>query len=151
MYARIRLIQSGCAEIPIRTNTIPALSSSERGRKAERIPIGKARRSQKMNPPKMSEPVTGAARPISSVTGSRVTREVPRSPWTRLQTKVPYSLTSESCSSPEVSFRSEPGVCTVRKPRRTVWLLPGRMKKRTYVYSVTIRKSTAAQPRRLIR
>ena len=47
--------------MPIRTNVIEVLSKTERGRNAERIPIGSAISSQTITPPKTSEPVTGAA------------------------------------------------------------------------------------------
>ena len=60
-YAKISPIQSGCAEMPMRTNVIAARSKSDLGRRAERIPMGIASRSQKNAPPNTSEAVTGAA------------------------------------------------------------------------------------------
>ena len=54
-YDRSSPSQTGCAEIPISTNTIAPLSNSDRGRRAERIPIGSAISIQRMAPPMTSE------------------------------------------------------------------------------------------------
>ena len=72
-------IQIGCAETPIRTNVIEARSNSDRGRNAERIPIGSAMSIQAIAPPKTSDAVTGAALPTSELTDSRFANERPRS------------------------------------------------------------------------
>ena len=60
-------IQTTGSEIPNSTKTIAALSSSERGRSAERIPIGSASSIQRIAPPNTSEAVTGAASRIDLV------------------------------------------------------------------------------------
>ena len=60
-YAPSSPIHTGCAEMPTRTPIIESRSSSERGRSAERIPIGIDTRSQMTMPPKTSDAVTGAA------------------------------------------------------------------------------------------
>ena len=70
-------IQTGCAEIPIRTKTIATLSKSERGRSAERTPMGMASKSQKKAPPKTSEAVTGAAFATIEFTSWRFANERP--------------------------------------------------------------------------
>ncbi len=70
-------IQTGCAATPMSTNTIAARSSSDRGRTAERIPIGSEIASQKIAPPKTSDAVTGAVRAITSFTSSRLTNDSP--------------------------------------------------------------------------
>src|ERR671925_2108159 len=74
---RIRPIQTGCAEIPISTNTMADRSNSDRGRSAERIPIGTAISIQTTAPPNTREAVTGAASFTISVTGWRVAYERP--------------------------------------------------------------------------
>jgi hypothetical protein len=61
----------------MRTNVIEALSNSERGRRAERIPIGTASSIQNTTPPKTSDALTGAARRTMSFTSCRVANEVP--------------------------------------------------------------------------
>ena len=60
-YANKSPIQTGCALIPISTNTIDIRSSSDRGRSAERIPTGNAINIQKTAPPNTNDAVTGAA------------------------------------------------------------------------------------------
>ena len=131
MYARTRPIQSGCADTPISTKTMPNLSISERGLRAEMSPIGIAISSQTTAPPMTSDIVTGAARPITSTTGCRLRCETPKSPCTTCETKEPYSRTIEPPSIPTVSRSVVPW--STRKPRRIVSLLPGMTKKRTYV------------------
>ena len=70
---------------------MPARSISERGRRAEMIPIGIESVSQKMAPPKTSAAVTGAARRTMSLTSCRLTNDSPSdcSP-TSCQRKRPY-------------------------------------------------------------
>src|SRR3954468_8607043 len=60
-WARIRPIQTAGAETPIRTKTIVVRSGIERGRSAERMPVGIASNVQKNAPPKTSDAVTGAS------------------------------------------------------------------------------------------
>ena len=60
-YANSRPIQTGCALIPINTNTIDIRSNSDLGRNAERIPTGNAINIQNTAPPNTSDAVTGAA------------------------------------------------------------------------------------------
>ena len=62
-------------EIPISTNTIAPLSRSERGLKAERMPIGRAISIHRMTPPKTSDAVTGAAARTISLTSRRFVNE----------------------------------------------------------------------------
>jgi hypothetical protein len=81
-YARMRPIHTGCAEIPISTKTIDVRSSSDRGRSAERIPIGSAISIQRIAPPMTSDAVTGAALSTVWFTLWRLRYERPRSPWT---------------------------------------------------------------------
>jgi hypothetical protein len=81
-YERIRPIQTGWALIPISTKTIENRSRSDLGRRADRIPIGIASRSQKTIPPKSSDAVTGAAFAITWFTLCRFVNERPRSWWT---------------------------------------------------------------------
>ena len=52
-------IQTGCAETPMSTNTMPARSISDRGLIAEMMPTGNESSSQKTAPPNTSEAVTG--------------------------------------------------------------------------------------------
>ena len=80
-YWRIRPIQTTGAEIPIRTKTIEVLSKSERGRSAERIPIGSAIAIQRMTPPRTSEAVTGAACRITLLTSWRLVNDRPSEWW----------------------------------------------------------------------
>ncbi len=54
-------IHTGCALIPMRTNTMAIRSSNDRGRSAERIPTGNAINIQNTAPPNTSDAVTGAA------------------------------------------------------------------------------------------
>jgi hypothetical protein len=56
-----------------------ALSISERGRSAERMPMGMATSRTKIMPPNTRDAVTGAAREISSFTERRLTNEYPSS------------------------------------------------------------------------
>ncbi len=70
-----------------------ALSKSDRGRSAERIPTGSAISSQTITPPKTSEAVTGAALRISVETGVARTNDRPRSPWGRTKTGTPATWT----------------------------------------------------------
>src|SRR5438132_273708 len=76
-YCRIKPIQNGGAEIPIRTNTIALRSNNERGRRAERIPIGSEISIHRMAPPSTSDAVTGAASLITSLTLRRFANEMP--------------------------------------------------------------------------
>ena len=57
--------------MPNRTKTVAARSISDRGRKAESIPMGNAISIQRIAPPKTSEAVTGAASRIVCVTSRR--------------------------------------------------------------------------------
>ena len=75
----------------MRTKTIENLSSSERGRKAERIPIGNAMASQRSVPPTTREIVTGSAEASLSATCWCVANDLPKSPCPMMrQTKWPY-------------------------------------------------------------
>ncbi len=60
-YEKMSPIQTGCADTPIRTNTIAALSTSERGLSAEKIPTESPMIIQRTAPPNTSDAVTGAA------------------------------------------------------------------------------------------
>ena len=71
-HAKISPIHIGCAEIPIRTNVIAPRSKSDRGRRAERTPIGTAISIQKIAPPITSDAVTGAASAMMWLTLSRL-------------------------------------------------------------------------------
>ena len=79
-YESTRPSQIGCADAPISARIIRPLSSSERGRNADRIPIGKAIRNHMTAPPRTSDAVTGTALPITCLTGVPVEIERPRSP-----------------------------------------------------------------------
>src|SRR3954464_13030750 len=78
-YERIRPIHTGCAEIPISTNTIADLSKSDRGFNADRIPIGSAISIHSTAPPSTSDAVTGAAFITVSLTLCRLKYDLPRS------------------------------------------------------------------------
>src|SRR5580765_3538728 len=78
-YARMRPIHTGCAEMPIRTKTIEVLSSSERGRSADRIPTGNAISIHSTAPPITSDAVTGAAFITVAFTLCRLMYDLPRS------------------------------------------------------------------------
>ena len=72
MCPRTRPSHAGCAETPISTKIIPARSSSERGRKAERIPIGNGDQQPDDAPPTTSENVTAGAQRTISLTSCRL-------------------------------------------------------------------------------
>ena len=77
--------------MPISTKIIDARSISDRGRSAERIPIGIERDSQKKAPPNTSDAVTGASCPMMKLTLWRLTYDVPSDSWpTRFQRKIQY-------------------------------------------------------------
>ena len=78
-YDRIRPIHTGCAEIPISTNTIDVRSNSDRGFSADRIPIGNAISIHNIAPPSTSDAVTGAAFITVSFTLCRLKYDLPRS------------------------------------------------------------------------
>src|SRR5689334_7784242 len=80
-YSKIRPIQIGCAETPIRTNTIAVLSISDRGFRAEKIPTERPIIIQRTAPPNTSEAVTGAASLIRWLTLWLVANDSPRSAW----------------------------------------------------------------------
>jgi hypothetical protein len=81
VYSRINPIQTGCADTPIRTNTIANRSTNERGLSAEKIPIERPRIIQRTAPPNTSDAVTGAASLIRWFTLWLVANDVPRSWW----------------------------------------------------------------------
>src|SRR5205814_9274548 len=60
-YDKINPIHTGRDEIPINTNTIEPLSSNDRGRNADKIPIGNAINIHNTAPPNTNDAVTGAA------------------------------------------------------------------------------------------
>ena len=67
-YEKSNPIQTGWAETPNRIRAIAPLSKSDRGRKAVKIPIGKAISSQMIVPPMMSDNVTGRDLTMMSLT-----------------------------------------------------------------------------------
>ncbi len=64
-YANNNPIHTGCALIPINTNTIDIRSNNDRGRNADKIPIGNAINIQITAPPNTNDAVTGAACPTT--------------------------------------------------------------------------------------
>ena len=134
--------------MPISTPHIVTRSSSERGRSAERIPIGIEIISQSTAPPKTSDAVTGAACSTSCVTSWRFVNERPSDCCrTSRSRKRPY------CTS---TGRSVPRKCCARAMHSGVARCPqvwragsaGMTKKITNVTSVTAMKSTTAQSNR---
>ena len=106
----------------MRMKIIAPLSSSDRGRSAERIPIGSAISIQRTAPPRTSAAVTGTASPTISLTSRRFAYERP-SEWSttsRLRNRAYCSCTG----------RSSPSWCATRATSSAVADLPGREPRR---------------------
>ena len=127
-------------------NSIDPRSISERGRIAERMPIGIAISRQRIIPPITSDAVMGSVSLISSVTASSERVESPRSACTTTRSRKPkYSLTNEPRRL-YVVCRSVPNPCWLRC---ALVESPGRTKNITNAISVITKKSISAHTSRL--
>ena len=128
--------------------SMPNRSNNERGRSAERMPIGTAMSRNSTAPPTTSESVTGRAPASMSRTSRRVAYDSPSEPWRTISHRnCRYSPSGEPAWMPYASRRFTSWAVM---PRPNCCVSGGTMKKSTKANSVIASTSTRAQSSRRI-